>query len=84
MRSATCQRGQFTVMGSIRAVAIGPGWQGDLDQVVGETVEADGTRHPVTLAEALGDTLVAAHFEIASPPRTSRRAAEAPAAPSEE
>lgn len=88
MRLATCQRGHFTVMGSIRAVAIAPGWQGDLDQVVGETVETDAegatTRHPLTLGEAIGETLVAAHFEIASPPRTSRRAAEAPVAPSQE
>ena len=62
MRIATC-KGPITVsiLGTRDAVSIGQGWQGDLDQVVGES----GGR-ACTVADALGPELLQ-HFEIHAP-----------------
>jgi hypothetical protein len=77
--------------GTQRSVRIGPGWEGDLDQVVGETVTPakrdpdDDTKIlepekivPVTLLEALGDRYnLDVHFEVAK----AKKPQPAPAAP---
>ncbi len=82
MRNATCiNQLQIVLTGSKGSVAIGKGWQGDLDQVLGEQVIAakrdpeDDTkileperRVPVTVAEMLGDHLNDTNFTVAPPP----------------
>jgi len=92
---ATCVRGVFTVQGAIRSVNIGPGWHGDLDQVVGEEIEtpeqkdeagkviAKATWRKLTLGAALGEAHVAAHFEVVGEPAKAP-SSKAPVAPREE
>lgn len=60
MRHATCKRPLVLhVLGTHASVAIGLGWQGDLDQVIGVT-----DRGPLTLGAALGDHLTDDNFDL--------------------
>jgi hypothetical protein len=57
------------------SVAIGLGWQGDVDQVIGMT-----DRGPMTLADGLGHHLTDANFEDVNPPKPAKSAAVKPQA----
>jgi len=90
MRIAKCITPlQLVLTGSKGSVAIGLGWEGDLDQVVGEQVIAarpdpeDATktlpekRVPVTIADMLGHHLSDDHFTVSAPPKKKGPAAAA-------
>jgi len=75
MRIAKCIRPlTLNVVGNLTSVAIGEGWQGDLDQVVSRT---DRGSH--TLATELGDHLNDTNFEFIRP-ASKHAPAKAPAA----
>lgn len=74
MRIAKCIRPlQVNLLGNRSSVAIGEGWQGDLDQVIGESTD----RGPMTIADALGPHLNDSNFEIAAPAKSSAKASPA-------
>jgi len=76
MRIATCTSNlQIHLMGNEASVAIGAGWEGDLDQVIGRT-----NRGPMTVADALGHHLTDQNFTIA-PLATRKGPAASPAKP---
>lgn len=79
MRIATCKAGIFTVLGNGGgpSVHITPGWQGDLDQVIGKT-----DRGPMTLAEGLGDHLNDHNFDVQT--RGKKPAESRPVVPAQE
>lgn len=63
MRIAKCTSDlQLHLMGNEASVAIGLGWEGDLDQVIGRT-----DRGPMTVADALGPHLTPLHFRESVP-----------------
>jgi len=73
MRHAKCIKPLVLhVLGNQASVAIGLGWQGDLDQVIGVS-----DRGPLTLGEGLGDHLTDDNFEL-----LQRDGKPAPAKPS--
>jgi hypothetical protein len=61
MRIAECRSDlKLQLMGNQSSVAIGKGWKGDLDQVIGVT-----DRGPMTVADALGPHLTDTNFLVA-------------------
>ena len=85
MRHAKCTGDlKLHLLGNQASVAIGLGWEGDLDQVIGLT-----DRGPMTVADALGPHLTPANFAVrghereapASPKRVSAAKASPAAAP---
>lgn len=67
MRIAKCTSDlHLHLMGNQSSVAIGAGWEGDLDQVIGLT-----DRGPMTVADALGHHLTDQNFTVA-PPATKK------------
>lgn len=66
MRIATCIAPlKLHCSGNKTSVAIGEGWTGDLDHVVG----VDGNGKPTTVADCLGDKLMPANFRLEPPAR---------------
>lgn len=67
MRIAKCTSDlKLNLLGNETSVAIGAGWEGDLDQVIGRT-----DRGPMTVADALGHHLNDQNFTVA--PLTTRK-----------
>ena len=96
MRIATCVNDLKIVLnGSKGSRAIGKGWQGDLDEVLGEQVIPAGRvdpddpkkekvleaekRIPVTIADMLGDHLNDTNFKVE--PKSGKAGNQAPKAP---
>ena len=79
MRIAKCLKPlQLHLMGNQSSVAIGEGWEGDLDQVIGLT-----DRGPTTVADALGPHLTDQNFSVRGdePVEREARKTSKPAAP---
>lgn len=75
MRIAKCTSDlKLNLMGNETSVAIGAGWEGDLDQVIGRT-----DRGPMTVADALGHHLNDQNFTVA--PLTTRKGPAATSKP---
>lgn len=73
MRLVKCVNGPtVTVLGNVGSVIVGPGWQGDLDMVIGRT-----DRGPETLAMGLGHHLTDDNFEdVAAGKKATKTAAQ--------
>ena len=74
MRIAKCINGPTQqLIGTLASKTIGPGWEGDLDEVIG--IRSDGRKE--TVADQLRD-LTPENFDIESPARKRAAAAARP------
>ena len=73
MRIMKCVSGPtVTVLGNVGSVVVGPGWQGDVDVVIGRT-----DRGPETLAQALGHHLTDENFHDVGKGKPAKNSAAA-------
>jgi hypothetical protein len=73
MRLAECLADlHLTLLGNLDSVSITKGWTGDLDQVIGQTIEGD-VKKPCTIADHLGHHLTEENFHLSDAKPAGRR-----------